>query len=157
MAREQWLRLTWRRCITGSIVELIEAIEPLSRPTFQVLKSSKKEIQGLQVDWWWMQISMFVTDGKIGESAKPDFWIRFYNLNNQMNNTKSFILSNLLKMRDKHWVVDTEAVANLVEAFRDELRRIFDLLPEFASIERDEKEKRFEKWARNQILSITIA
>jgi len=53
--------------------------------------------------------------------------------------------------------VDTEAVANLVEAFRDELRRIFDLLPEFASIERDEKEKRFEKWARNQILSITIA
>lgn len=74
-----------------------------------------------------------------------------------MNHTKSFILSNLLKMRDKHWAVDTEAVANLVEAFRDELRRIFDLLPEFASIERDEKEKRFEKWARNQILSITIA
>lgn len=60
-------------------------------------------------------------------------------------------------MRDKYWAVDTEAVANLVEAFRDELRRIFDLLPEFASVEPDEREERFEKWARNQILSITIA
>lgn len=59
-------------------------------------------------------------------------------------------------MRDKHWAVDTEAVANLVEAFRDELRRIFDLLPEFASIERDEKEKRFEKWAKNLLYESEI-
>ena len=71
-----------------------------------------------------------------------------------MNNTKSFILSNLLKMRDKYWAVDTEAVANLVDAFRDELRKKFNLTPEYASVEPDDQEKAFEKRARKMILSI---
>lgn len=34
-----------------------------------------------------------------------------------------FILRNLLRVRDKFWAFDTDAVDNLVDAFRDELRK----------------------------------
>ena len=65
-----------------------------------------------------------------------------------------FILRNLMRVRDKFWAFDTDAVDNLVDAFRDELRKKFNLTPEYASVEPDYQEKAFEKRARKIILSI---
>lgn len=48
-----------------------------------------------------------------------------------MNFTKNFILKNLLKLRDKNWEINIEAVDNLVDCFRDELLQKFDLDPQF--------------------------
>lgn len=74
-----------------------------------------------------------------------------------MNFTKQFILKNLLKLRDKNWEINTEAVDNLVDAFRDELWERFDLDPQFDSYEETMREVKFEERAREMILSITIA
>ena len=74
-----------------------------------------------------------------------------------MNFTKQFILKNLLKLRDKNWEINTEAVDNLVDAFRDELWERFDLDPQFDSYEETMREIKFEERAREMILSITIA
>ena len=72
-----------------------------------------------------------------------------------MNFTKQFILKNLLKLRDKNWEINTEAVDNLVDAFRDELWERFDLDPQFDSYEETMREIKFEERAREMILSIT--
>lgn len=74
-----------------------------------------------------------------------------------ITNTKNFILRNLLKLRDKHGEIDTEAVDNLVDVFRDELREKFDSDPQFDSYEETMREIKFEERARKMILSITIA
>lgn len=74
-----------------------------------------------------------------------------------MNFTKNFILRNLLKLRDKHGEIDTEAVDNLVDVFRDELWERFDSDPQFDSYEETRREMKFEERAREMILSITIA
>jgi hypothetical protein len=72
-----------------------------------------------------------------------------------MNFTKQFILRNLLKLRDHHGEIDIEAVDNLVDAFRDELREKFDSDPQFDSYEETRREVKFEERAREMILSIT--
>lgn len=72
-----------------------------------------------------------------------------------MNFTKNFILRNLLKLRDKNWEINTEAVDNLVDCFRDELLQKFDLDPQFDSYEETRREMKFEERAREMILSIT--
>lgn len=74
-----------------------------------------------------------------------------------MNFTKNFILRNLLKLRDKHGEINADAVDNLVDAFRDELREKFDSDPQFDSYEETRREIKFEERAREMILSITIA
>lgn len=74
-----------------------------------------------------------------------------------MNFTKQFILKNLLKLRDHHGEIDTEAVDNLVDVFRDELWRKFNLDPQFSSYKWEEREIKFEEWAREMILSITTS
>lgn len=74
-----------------------------------------------------------------------------------MNRTKQFILSNLLKLRDKHGEINTDAVDNLVDCFRDELLQKFDLDPQFDSYEETMREIKFEERAREMILSITVA
>lgn len=74
-----------------------------------------------------------------------------------MNFTKNFILKNLLKLRDKNWEINADAVDNLVDAFRDELWERFDSDPQFDSYEETRREIKFEEWAREMILSITIA
>lgn len=74
-----------------------------------------------------------------------------------MDFTKQFILRNLLKLRDKNWEINTEAVDNLVDCFRDELWQKFDLDPQFDSYEEMTREIKFEERARETILSITIA
>lgn len=72
-----------------------------------------------------------------------------------MNFTKQFILRNLLKLRDHHGEINIEAVDNLVDAFRDELREKFDSDPQFDSYEETRREVKFEERAREMILSIT--
>lgn len=72
-----------------------------------------------------------------------------------ITNTKNFILRNLLKLRDKYGEIDTEAVDNLVDAFRDELWERFDSDPQFDSYEETRREIKFEERAREMILSIT--
>lgn len=72
-----------------------------------------------------------------------------------MNFTKNFILKNLLRLRDHHWEIDTDAVDNLVDVFRDELWEKFDSDPQFDSYEEARREIKFEEWAREMILSIT--
>jgi len=72
-----------------------------------------------------------------------------------MNFTKQFILRNLLKLRDYHGEIDTEAVDNLVDVFRDELWERFDSDPQFDSYEETRREIKFEERAREMILSIT--
>lgn len=72
-----------------------------------------------------------------------------------MNFTKQFILRNLLELRDHHGEIDTEAVDNLVDVFRDELLQKFDLDPQFDSYEETRREIKFEERAREMILSIT--
>lgn len=74
-----------------------------------------------------------------------------------MNFTKNFILRNLLKLRDRNWEINTDAVDNLVDVFRDELWERFDSDPQFDSYEETRREIKFEEWAREMILSITIA
>ena len=74
-----------------------------------------------------------------------------------MNFTKQFILKNLLKLRDHHWEINADAVDNLVDTFRDELRERFDSDPQFDSYEETRREMKFEERAREMILSITIA
>jgi len=74
-----------------------------------------------------------------------------------MNFTKQFILKNLLKLRDKNWEINADAVDNLVDAFRDELWERFDSDPQFDSYEKTMREIKFEERAREMILSITIA
>ena len=74
-----------------------------------------------------------------------------------MDFTKQFILRNLLKLRDKNWEINTEAVDNLVDCFRDELWQKFDSDPQFDSYEETRRETKFEERARETILSITIA
>ncbi len=74
-----------------------------------------------------------------------------------MNFTKQFILRNLLKLRDHHWEINADAVDNLVDVFRDELRERFDSDPQFDSYEETRREMKFEERAREMILSITIA
>ena len=73
-----------------------------------------------------------------------------------MDFTKQFILRNLLKLRDKNWEINTEAVDNLVDCFRDELWQKFDLDPQFDSYEETRREIKFEERAREMILSIII-
>lgn len=72
-----------------------------------------------------------------------------------MNFTKNFILKNLLKLRDHHWEINADAVDNLVDVFRDELRERFDSDPQFDSYEEARREIKFEERAREMILSIT--
>ncbi len=72
-----------------------------------------------------------------------------------MNFTKNFILKNLLKLRDKNGEINTEAVDNLVDVFRDELLQKFDLDPQFDSYEETMREIKFDERAREMILSIT--
>lgn len=74
-----------------------------------------------------------------------------------MNHTKNFILKNLLKLRDHRGEINEEAVDNLVDCFRDELREKFDSDPQFDSYEEVRREIKFEERAREMILSITIA
>lgn len=72
-----------------------------------------------------------------------------------MNFTKQFILKNLLNLKDQFWEINNEAVDNLVDVFRDELRERFDLDPQFDSYEETRREIKFEERAREMILSIT--
>lgn len=74
-----------------------------------------------------------------------------------MTHSKAFLLKNLLKLRDHHWEINADAVDNLVDCFRDELRERFDSDPQFDSYEETRREMKFEERAREIILSITIA
>lgn len=76
---------------------------------------------------------------------------------NTMNFTKNFILRNILKLRDKNWEINADAVDNLVDVFRDELWERFNSDPQFGSYEETRRKTKFEERAREMILSITIA
>lgn len=72
-----------------------------------------------------------------------------------MHNHNAFILRNLLKVRDKHWSFDTDALDNLVDALRDELWNNFEKLPEAHHYhDVDQKEIAFESRARKLLLSL---
>lgn len=73
-----------------------------------------------------------------------------------MSYTKTFLLRNLLKLRDLRWEVDEEALSNLLDYFRDELcsMRESEELSQKYEAWTLRREEAFTEWAEERILSI---
>lgn len=71
-----------------------------------------------------------------------------------MTHSKSFLLKNLLKLRDQFWEVDNEALENVIEYFRDELQLRFNLEQRLDLPEGMKRDETFEQYCADTILSI---
>lgn len=71
-----------------------------------------------------------------------------------MTHRKTFLLKNLLKLRDQFWEVDNETLDNVIEYFRDELQLRFDLDETYATYEGQRRIEAFEQYCADTILAI---
>lgn len=71
-----------------------------------------------------------------------------------MFNSNDFILANLAKLKNAYGEVDEEALSNLLDVFRDNLRIKFDENETFANYEAVLREQKFEERAKEYLLSL---
>ena len=71
-----------------------------------------------------------------------------------MFNSNDFILVNLAKLKNAYGEIDEEALSNLLDVFRDNLRIKFDENETFANYEAVLREKKFEERAKEYLLSL---
>lgn len=71
-----------------------------------------------------------------------------------MFNSNDFILANLAKLKNAYGEIDEEALSNLLDVFRDNLRIKFDENETFANYEAVLREKKFEERAKEYLLSL---
>lgn len=70
-----------------------------------------------------------------------------------MFNSNDFILANLAKLKNAYGEIDEEALSNLLDVFRDNLRIKFEN-ETFANYEAVLREKKFEERAKEYLLSL---
>lgn len=73
-----------------------------------------------------------------------------------MFNSNDFILANLAKLKNAYGEIDEEALSNLLDVFRDNLRIKFDENDTFANYEAVLREQKFEERAKEYLLSLFI-
>lgn len=73
-----------------------------------------------------------------------------------MFNNNDFILANLAKLKNAYGEIDEEALSNLLDVFRDNLRIQFDENETFANYEAVLREQKFEERAKEYLLSLFI-
>lgn len=73
-----------------------------------------------------------------------------------MFNSNDFILVNLAKLKNAYGEIDEEALSNLLDVFRDNLRIKFDENETFANYEAVLREQKFEERAKEYLLSLFI-
>ena len=73
-----------------------------------------------------------------------------------MFNSNDFILANLAKLKNAYGEIDEEALSNLLDVFRDNLRIKFDENETFANYEAVLREQIFEERAKEYLLSLFI-
>lgn len=73
-----------------------------------------------------------------------------------MFNSNDFILVNLAKLKNAYGEIDEEALSNLLDVFRDNLRIKFDENETFANYEAMLREQKFEERAKEYLLSLFI-
>ncbi len=73
-----------------------------------------------------------------------------------MFNSNDFILVNLGKLKNAYGEIDEEALSNLLDVFRDNLRIKFDENETFANYEAVLREQKFEERAKEYLLSLFI-
>jgi hypothetical protein len=73
-----------------------------------------------------------------------------------MFNSNDFILANLAKLKNAYGEIDEEALSNLLDVFRDNLRIKFDENETFANYEAVLREQKFEERAKEYLLSLFI-
>lgn len=71
-----------------------------------------------------------------------------------MFNSNDFILANLAKLKNTYGEIDEEALSNLLDVFRDNLRIKFDENETFANYEAVLREQKFEERAKEYLLSL---
>lgn len=71
-----------------------------------------------------------------------------------MFNSNDFILVNLAKLKNAYGEIDEEALSNLLDVFRDNLRIKFDENETFANYEAVLREQKFEERAKEYLLSL---
>ena len=71
-----------------------------------------------------------------------------------MFNSNDFILANLAKLKNAYGEIDEEALSNLLDVFRDNLRIKFDENETFANYEAVLREQKFEEQAKEYLLSL---
>lgn len=71
-----------------------------------------------------------------------------------MFNSNDFILVNLAKLKNAYGEIDEEALSNLLDVFRDNLRIKFDENETFANYEAVLREQKFEEQAKEYLLSL---
>jgi hypothetical protein len=71
-----------------------------------------------------------------------------------MFNSNDFILANLAKLKNAYGEIDEEALSNLLDVFRDNLRIKFDENETFANYEAVLREQKFEERAKEYLLSL---
>ena len=71
-----------------------------------------------------------------------------------MFNSNDFILVNLAKLKNAYGEIDEEALSNLLDVFRDNLRIKFDENETFANYEALLREQKFEERAKEYLLSL---
>ena len=71
-----------------------------------------------------------------------------------MFNSNDFILINLAKLKNAYGEIDEEALSNLLDVFRDNLRIKFDENETFANYEALLREQKFEERAKEYLLSL---
>lgn len=73
-----------------------------------------------------------------------------------MFNSNDFILANLAKLKNAYGEIDEEALSNLLDVFRDNLRIKFDENETFANYEAVLREQKFEERAKEYLLLLFI-
>lgn len=73
-----------------------------------------------------------------------------------MFNSNDFILANLAKLKNAYGEIDEEALSNLLDVFKDNLRIKFDENETFANYEAVLREQKFEERAKEYLLSLFI-
>lgn len=71
-----------------------------------------------------------------------------------MFNSNDFILANLAKLKNAYGEIDEEALSNLLDVFRNNLRIKFDENETFANYEAVLREQKFEERAKEYLLSL---
>lgn len=71
-----------------------------------------------------------------------------------MFNSNDFILANLAKLKNAYGEIDEEALSNLLDVFKDNLRIKFDENETFANYEAVLREQKFEERAKEYLLSL---
>ena len=73
-----------------------------------------------------------------------------------MFTSNDFIFANLAKLKNGYGEIDEEALSNLLDVFRDNLRIKFDENETFANHEAVLREQKFEERAKEYLLSLFI-